>query len=91
MFDIYIDLIVTPELTKKGKPHPEPILHAAKVLDIQLNEIIFIGDMRSDMKCAQSAGCYYLHYLPGYQVKVDNIYGGSITSLLEIKEYISNF
>ena len=91
MFDIDIDLIITPEQTKQGKPHPEPILHAAKLLGLQVNEIIFVGDMLSDMKCAQSANCYYLHYLEGYQRKANIIYGGIISSLIEIKEYILNF
>ena len=47
-----------------------------------------MGDMITDMKAAYSAKCKYLHYLCGYQKIKDPLYGGSITSLLEIKEYI---
>ena len=61
---------------------------AAKKFGIDPNEIVFIGDMQTDMKCASSAGCYYLHYKLGYEkIKYHN-YGGEIYSLLEIKEFI---
>ena len=87
--NLKIDLLVTPELTSKGKPDPEPLYYATKNLSIEMQEALFIGDMLSDMKAAYRANCKYLHYLCGYQ-KVDFIpYGGNINSLLEIKEYVS--
>ena len=46
--------------------------------------------MRSDMICAKSAKCHYLHYSGGYQNNVNISYGGSIDSLFEIKEYIEH-
>ena len=90
--NIKTDLIVTPEKTLRGKPHPEPLFFAAKNLSIPIKESLFIGDMLSDMKAANNAKCRYLHYLCGYQ-QLDlncNAYGGSINSLLEIKEYIES-
>jgi len=91
MFDLKIDLLITPELTRKGKPNPEPLFLAAKNLSVNLSESIFIGDMSSDMKCAEQAGCFYLHYLMGYQKLIKTSYGGNISSLREIKEFIINF
>jgi len=86
-----IDLIVTPEKTLKGKPHPEPLFFAAKGLSIPIEKAIFIGDMLSDMRAAYKAKCKYLHYLCGYQKLSLNsfAYGGNINSLWEIKEYIN--
>lgn len=90
-FQLNIETIITPELTKYGKPSSEPILYAAKKLKVNINEIIFIGDMKSDMKCAYNSKCLYLHYVNGYQ-KLDNqMYGGQISSIKEVVEYISNY
>ena len=89
-FDIKVDAVVTPELTIRGKPYPDPLLKAANILDLNIKESIFIGDMLSDMKAASRANCLYLHYTNGYQKLINvNCYGGSIDSLLEIKEFIS--
>ncbi len=38
------------------KPHPEPLLKALKMLKVKKQEAIYIGDMRSDVLCAQAAG-----------------------------------
>jgi len=91
MFDLKIDLLITPELTNRGKPHPEPLILASEKLSVKLNQSVFIGDMLSDMLCAKQSGCLYLHYLLGYQKLKNNIYGGNISSLNEIKEYIINY
>ena len=89
--NIEIDLVVTPEKTLKGKPHPEPLFFASKGLSIPISKSIFVGDMLSDMKAAYKAKCKYLHYLCGYQkLCFDSFaYGGNINSLWEIKEYIN--
>ena len=86
--NLNVDLVITPELTTKGKPHPEPLLFAVKKLSLNIEDALFVGDMVTDMKAAYSANCKYLHYLCGYQKIKNPQYGGSISSLLEIKEYI---
>ena len=88
-FDLQVDAVVTPELTSRGKPHPDPLFKATELLSIDIKEAIFIGDMISDMRAASKAKCLYLHYTSGYQKINATQYGGSIDSLLEIKEFIS--
>ena len=90
-FQLDVKAVVTPELTPRGKPYPEPIQYAAKELSLEINKIVFVGDMFSDMQCAMKANCYYLHYLNGYQIVSENIYGGVINSLTEVIEYITYF
>ena len=90
-FQLNVEIIVTPELTKFGKPSSEPILFAAKNLKLNTNEIIFVGDMESDMHCALNANCHYLHYKNGYQYLYYQMYGGEISSIIELIEYIKNF
>ena len=89
--NIKVDLIVTPEKTSKGKPHPEPLFFAGRGLSTKMDEALFIGDMITDMKAAYRANCNYLHYLCGYQkINLNSFtYGGNINSLWEIKEYIN--
>ena len=89
-FQLNFEIIVTPELTKFGKPSSEPILFAAKNLKLKTNEIVFVGDMESDMCCAFNSNCHYLHYKNGYQYLFHQMYGGEIYSLIELIEYINN-
>jgi HAD superfamily hydrolase (TIGR01549 family) len=53
------DVICTREDTKKMKPHPEPILKAAKDLDVMPNMCVMIGDTPDDILAGQNAkvGC----------------------------------
>ncbi len=90
-FQLNIHTIVTPELTNLGKPSSEPILYAAKKLNVSVDQILFIGDMKSDMRTAINSKCFYLHYMNGYQPLKEHAYGGQINSLLEVIEYIENF
>lgn len=90
-FQINVNIFVTPELTSLGKPNPEPILFATKKLKVETSKTLFIGDMLSDMTCAENASCEYLHYCPGYQTKGNFDYGGLIYDLLDIKEFIQNY
>ena len=90
-FQLNMKTLITPELTKEGKPSSEPILYAAKTLNVSANEILYVGDMLSDMLCAYNSNCLYLHYQNGYQKINTQIYGGQISSLKEIIEYVLNF
>ena len=89
-FQLNVEIVVTPDLTKLGKPSSQPILFAAKDLKVNTNEIIFVGDMESDMQCALNSNCHYLHYKNGYQYLFYQMYGGEISSLIELIEYIKN-
>ena len=89
MFDLNIETIVTPELTKRGKPHPDPIFFATKSLSMKLDQTLFIGDMISDMTSAKNAKCHFLFYSMGYEKSKKINYGGVITSLDQIKEFIN--
>ena len=89
-FQLNFEIVVTPDLTEFGKPSSQPILLAAKNLKLNTNEIIFVGDMESDMYCAFNANCHYLHYKNGYQYLFYQMYGGEISSIIELIEYLKN-
>lgn len=52
----YFDSLITPESTKKYKPHPEPALEALRQLDCKAHEALFVGDAVFDIECGREAG-----------------------------------
>ena len=52
----YFEVIINSEDTKKGKPHPDPILLALKKMNIEKNKAIIIGDSPADIISARKAG-----------------------------------
>ena len=59
-------ILVTPEMTKQGKPSAEPLEFAMKKLKATKHESIYIGDMITDYISAKSAGIDYVHANWGY-------------------------
>ncbi len=47
---------ITPESTKRHKPHPEPALKALELLGAAAGETVFVGDSEFDMRCGAAAG-----------------------------------
>ncbi|HHQ45343.1 MAG TPA: HAD family hydrolase [Candidatus Altiarchaeales archaeon] len=54
--DKYMDLVLSFEDTENNKPHPEPLLTAAKILDLDTSKTVYVGDMVEDIQSAKSAG-----------------------------------
>lgn len=52
----YFDTLITPELTDKHKPDPEPALEALKQLSCPAEETLFVGDSIYDIECGAGTG-----------------------------------
>ncbi len=53
----YFEVLITPELTKKHKPEPEPLYKACELLGgIDPKNTIMVGDATYDILCGNSAG-----------------------------------
>ncbi len=52
----YFSVVITPEITRKHKPHPEPVLAAMEKLNALPEKTAFVGDAVFDMQAGQSAG-----------------------------------
>lgn len=50
--------VVSGDTLPERKPHPMPLLHAAKTLGVDPRECVFVGDAERDAQAAQSAGMY---------------------------------
>lgn len=58
LFDIekYFNIVVTPEMTSRHKPDPEPIYKACEILNIDPRDTIMVGDSSFDILCGKNAG-----------------------------------
>ena len=52
----YIKSVVLAEDTKNHKPHPDPLLKAVEILNIEPKDAIYIGDTFADYKSTKAAG-----------------------------------
>ena len=88
-FNLPIDVVITPELTQRGKPFPDPLFLACDKFSIDCSQAVFVGDMFSDMQAAKAANIDYLHFLPGYSICSGYpSYGSPIFSLLNIINFM---
>lgn len=52
--------VVTGDTVERGKPHPEPYLTAARLLDVLASECLAIEDSPTGVTSAEAAGCTVL-------------------------------
>jgi phosphoglycolate phosphatase len=52
--------VVSGDTLAERKPHPLPLLHAAKTLGVDPRDCVFVGDAERDAQAAQAAGMYSL-------------------------------
>lgn len=52
----YFKAVVCFEDTEKHKPDPEPLILAAKRLNVEIGEAVYVGDSKTDVVSANSAG-----------------------------------
>ncbi len=59
-------LVVSQETTKRLKPHPDPVLYAAKALDLPPDACVMVGDTTVDVRSARRAGAWAVAVLCGF-------------------------
>jgi phosphoglycolate phosphatase len=60
------DAIVSGDDTVEKKPHPAPMLHACRLLQIEPTEAAMVGDSENDVLSARAAGCRVIVVETGY-------------------------
>jgi len=55
LFDLF-EVVVSGDTCEKKKPDPMPLLHAAKLMGVNPDNALMLGDSRSDVKAARAAG-----------------------------------
>lgn len=75
------EVIVAGDHVKKGKPHPEPYLKAAKMLDLKPSECVVVENANYGIRSAKKAGMFCIvlttslppEYLKGADVVADRL------------------
>jgi len=63
----YFEIILTVDDVKNPKPAPDILLEACRLLGVELNQALFIGDTLIDKKAGDRAGLFFV----GYRIKAD--------------------
>ena len=58
--------IVSGDTTDYSKPHPEPLLHACRLMQLAPTETLYVGDARRDIDAGRAAGMRTLAACFGY-------------------------
>ena len=81
--------VVTGDTVDRGKPHPEPYLTAARMLDVLASECLAVEDSPTGVTSAEAAGCtvlcapLHVPVVPGPRtVLVDDLTGLTADSVL---------
>jgi phosphoglycolate phosphatase len=53
----YFEIVLSGDSLPEKKPHPLPLLHAAKFFAVPLEQMLLIGDSLNDTVAARAAGC----------------------------------
>jgi len=53
----YFEIVISGDTLAEKKPHPLPLLHAAKFFGVPVEHLLLIGDSLSDTLAARAAGC----------------------------------
>lgn len=53
----YFEIVLAGDTLPEKKPHPMPLLHAAKFFGVPVEQLLLIGDSLSDTTAARAAGC----------------------------------
>ncbi len=62
----YFEFVVSGDTCVEKKPHPMPLLHAAKLMGVSPDNALMIGDSKSDVKAARAAGFHIFCMSYGY-------------------------
>lgn len=59
-------VVISGDTTPHAKPHPEPLLEAARRLELDPSQCVYVGDDERDILAARAAGMYSVAACYGY-------------------------
>jgi len=88
------ETVVCGDTLEQRKPHPAPLLHACKEMQIQPEQCIYIGDARRDIEAGKAAGMQTIAIGYGY-IEADDPYDSweadyHIASEQDLREFCQN-
>ncbi|MBP7040359.1 MAG: HAD family hydrolase [Anaerolineaceae bacterium] len=88
----FFRLVVTSQTCPRTKPFPDPLLYAAKALNVPIENCLMIGDTRPDVRAALTAGAQSLSVLCGFGTEKELLRAGShhiLASTAALSEFLS--
>ncbi len=67
----YLDVRIGPDEVTHPKPHPEPLLLAAKLMGVAPGDAVYVGDMYFDVHAAKAAGMPCVALTTGYCTRAE--------------------
>ena len=84
--------IISGDTLERSKPHPDPLLRAARDLDLDSGECAYIGDAQRDIEAGRAAGMFTIAVSWGYIPAGEDIHKWDAHRVLdaphEILEYV---
>ncbi len=73
-------ILIGGDTLAQRKPHPLPLTHAAAVLDVEVEDCVYVGDDERDIAAARAAGMRSVVALWGYRLphEVPTEWGGDL-------------
>ncbi len=84
-------VLISGDSTAHAKPHPAPLLEAARRLDLQPQRCIYIGDDRRDVEAGRGARMPTLAAAWGYLGRGESAQGWNADAVLEQPEDLLNW
>ena len=84
-------LVVSQETTKRLKPHPDPVMYAAKTLNLPLDACVMVGDTTVDVRSARRAGTWAVAVLCGFGERAELHRAGAhviLPSTADLRAYL---
>ena len=86
--------MVSGDTCTQAKPHPMPMLHAAKLLDVESKYCLYLGDDKRDIEAANAAHMQGIIALYGYIDPLAALYtwqaSGQVRTPIELLHYIKS-
>lgn len=79
-WDVRSAILIGGDTLPERKPHPLPLLHSAEVLDVAIEDCVYVGDDQRDIDSARAAGMRSIVALWGYRRDDDDpaTWGGDV-------------
>jgi phosphoglycolate phosphatase len=85
------DCVVSGDTLQQRKPHPLPLLHAAKLLELAPDQCVYVGDAERDIQAARAAGMCSLVALWGYIADTDQPHEWQADGMIEQPEQLRSW
>ncbi|MBN8429166.1 MAG: phosphoglycolate phosphatase [Burkholderiales bacterium] len=84
-------VLVSGDTTPHAKPHPAPLLEAARRIGLPAGQCIYVGDDRRDIEAGRGAGMRVLAAAWGYLGQDESVHAWQADAVLEHPESLLNW